>query len=58
MEQSPPEPRPGEAGAPRPEVGEAIAQAARRSALGAVADGEPFDCRALLRSMGGVRGIL
>ncbi|OOB90117.1 DUF3159 domain-containing protein [Rathayibacter sp. VKM Ac-2630] len=58
MEQSPPEPRPGEPGAPRPEVGEAIAQAARRSALGAVADGEPFDGRALLRSMGGVRGIL
>ncbi|KQQ19802.1 hypothetical protein ASF48_12830 [Rathayibacter sp. Leaf299] len=58
MEQSPSEQRPGEPEAPRPEVGEAIAQAARRSALGAVADGEPFDGRALLRSMGGVRGIL
>ncbi|QHC70363.1 DUF3159 domain-containing protein [Rathayibacter sp. VKM Ac-2801] len=42
----------------RPEVGDAIAQAARRSGLGAVADGEPFDGRALLRTMGGVRGIL
>lgn len=58
MEQSPSDQRPGEPEAPRPEVGEAIAQAARRSALGAVADGEPFDGRALLRSMGGVRGIL
>ncbi|PPG30967.1 DUF3159 domain-containing protein [Rathayibacter sp. AY2B9] len=42
----------------RPEVGDAIAQAARRSGLGAVADGEPFDGKALLRTMGGVRGIL
>ncbi|PPF24824.1 DUF3159 domain-containing protein [Rathayibacter rathayi] len=42
----------------RPEAGDAIAQAARRSGLGAVADGEPFDGRALLRTMGGVRGIL
>lgn len=58
MEQSPSDQRPGKPTSPRPEVGEAIAQAARRSALGAVADGEPFDGRALLRSMGGVRGIL
>ena len=42
----------------QPEVGEAIAKAARRSGLGVVADGEPFDGRALLGSMGGVRGIL
>lgn len=42
----------------RQEVGDAIAQAARRTGLGAVADGEPFDGRALLRTMGGVRGIL
>lgn len=42
----------------RPEVSEAIAEAARRSGLGVVATGEPFDGRALLRTMGGVRGIL
>ncbi|KQQ00564.1 MULTISPECIES: DUF3159 domain-containing protein [unclassified Rathayibacter] len=42
----------------RPEVADAIAQAAKRSGLGVLADGEPFDGRALLRTMGGVRGIL
>ncbi|MCM6763328.1 DUF3159 domain-containing protein [Rathayibacter sp. ZW T2_19] len=57
MEQSPPD-REQQPEPTRPEVGEAIAQAARRSGLGVVADGEPFDGRALLRSMGGVRGIL
>lgn len=50
--------RPERADEVRPEVGDAIAQAARRSGLGAVATGEPFDGRALLRTMGGVRGIL
>ncbi|MBF4462308.1 MULTISPECIES: DUF3159 domain-containing protein [unclassified Rathayibacter] len=59
------EPGRSEPGAPsgeppqaRPEVADAITQAARRSGLGAVADGESFDGQALLRSMGGVRGIL
>ncbi|QHC66721.1 DUF3159 domain-containing protein [Rathayibacter oskolensis] len=51
----PDEQEPGES---RPEVADAITQAAKRSGLGALADGEPFDGRALLRTMGGVRGIL
>jgi hypothetical protein len=49
---------PGDEERTKPETGEAIARAARRSGLGVVADGEPFDGRALLRTMGGVRGIL
>ncbi|AND16499.1 DUF3159 domain-containing protein [Rathayibacter tritici] len=58
MDPARPEDPTGGEDAARPEVGDAIAQAARRSGLGAVADGEPFDGRALLRTMGGVRGIL
>lgn len=52
------EERHGESDPARPKVSDAIARAARRSGLGVVADGEPFGGRALLRSMGGVRGIL
>ncbi|MWV49950.1 DUF3159 domain-containing protein [Rathayibacter sp. VKM Ac-2803] len=54
----PEESRPEESDPARPEVSDAIAQAAKRSGLGVLADGEPFDGRALLRTMGGVRGIL
>ncbi|WP_228452346.1 DUF3159 domain-containing protein [Rathayibacter toxicus] len=42
----------------RAPVGDACAQVARRFGLGAAVDAEAFDGRALLRMMGGVRGIL
>ncbi|NQX10165.1 DUF3159 domain-containing protein [Microbacteriaceae bacterium VKM Ac-2855] len=45
----------------RPEnspLGDAIADAARRAGLGSVKDGRPFDGRALLTTMGGIRGIV
>lgn len=39
-------------------LGDAIADAARRAGLGSVKDGRPFDGRALLATMGGIRGIV
>ncbi|NQX27530.1 DUF3159 domain-containing protein [Microbacteriaceae bacterium VKM Ac-2854] len=39
-------------------LGDAIAEAAKKAGLGSVKDGRPFDGRALLATMGGVRGIV